>query len=60
MTPNSLVRQKEGAEEEDEEEVGGRLKGLSIGTPTPGADAPIDRSVRDVGFEEQEKTLTVV
>ena len=42
-----------------EEEGGGRRAG-STGTPTPDADAPIGRSVRGVGCEEQEKTWTVV
>ena len=37
IAPNSLVRQKEGTQgEEQEEEVGGRRKAGSIGTPTPG------------------------
>ena len=35
LAPDSLVRQKEGAQGEEEEETGG-----SIGTSTPGADAP--------------------
>ena len=40
FAPNSLVRQKEGAQWEEEEEAGGRRKAGSIGTPTPGADDP--------------------
>ena len=47
ISPNSLVRQEEGArgEEEgargeEEEEAGARKKAGSTGTPTPGADAP--------------------
>ena len=40
FAPNSLVRQKEGAQGEEEEEAGGRRKAGSTGTPTPGADAP--------------------
>ena len=40
---NSLVRQKEGAQEEEEQAGGGR-KAESTGTPTPGADAPICRN----------------
>ena len=39
VSPNSLVRQ-EGAQGEEEEEAGGRRRTGSIGTPTPGADAP--------------------
>ena len=38
--PNSLVRQKEGAQEQEEEEAGGRRKAGLTGTPTPNADAP--------------------
>ena len=37
FAPNSLVRLKEG---EEKEEVRGRRKGSSIGTPTPGVDFP--------------------
>ena len=40
VAPNSLVRQEEGAQGEEEEEAGGRRWVGSIGTPTPGADAP--------------------
>ena len=40
FTPKSLVRQKEGAEGEEEEEAGSRRKAGPTGTPTPGADAP--------------------
>ena len=40
FAPNSLVRQKEGAQENEEEKVGGQRKGEQTGTPTPGADAP--------------------
>ena len=40
VAPNSLVRQEEGAQGEEEEEAGGRRRVGSIGTPTPGADAP--------------------
>ena len=40
ITPNSLVRQKEGAQGEEEEKAGGRRKTGSIGTLTPDADAP--------------------
>ena len=36
IAPNSLVRQKEGAQGEG---AGGRRMGGLIGTPTPGADA---------------------
>ena len=39
--PNSLVRQKKGAQGEEEEEARGGRKAGSTGTPTPGADAPI-------------------
>ena len=42
ITPNSLVHQKEGAQEEEEEEAGDRRKGSQTGTPTPGAEAPTD------------------
>ena len=38
---NSLVRQKKGAQGEEEEEVGGGRKADLTGTPTPDADAPI-------------------
>ena len=38
---NSLVSQKEGSQGEQEEEVGGRRKAGSTGTPTPGVDAPV-------------------
>ena len=44
ITPNSLAHQKEGAQGEEEEHVGGRRKGGLIGTPTPGEDAPIGPS----------------
>ena len=41
FVPNSLVRQKEGAQgEEEEEEAGSRKKVGSTGTQTPGTDAP--------------------
>ena len=40
IAPNSLVRQKERAQGEEEEEVGDQRKGEAIGTPTPVADAP--------------------
>ena len=40
FAPNSLICQKEEAQGEDEEEVGGRRKAGSTGTSTPGADAP--------------------
>ena len=40
FAPNTLVRYKEGAQREEEEE-GGRRKAGSTGTLTPGADAPI-------------------
>ena len=36
--PNSLVRQKEGAQGVEEKEAGGRRKAGSTGTPTPGAE----------------------
>ena len=39
VAPNSLVR-LEVAQEGEEEEAGGRRRIGSIGTPTPGADAP--------------------
>ena len=42
LAPNSIVRQKERAQGEEEEEAGGRRKSGSTGTPTLGADAPID------------------
>ena len=38
---NSLISQNEEAQGEDEEEVGGRRKAESTGTPTPGAEATI-------------------
>ena len=40
IAPNSLVRQKEGAQGEEEKEVGGRRKEGPTGAPTPGTDAP--------------------
>ena len=42
IAPNSLVRQEEGAqwEEEEEEEAEGQRKGQPTGTPMPGAEAP--------------------
>ena len=42
ISPSFLVRQKEGAqgEEEEEDQVGGQRKRGPTGTPTPGADAP--------------------
>ena len=40
ITPNSLARQKEGAQGKKEEEAGDRRKGDRKRTPTPGADAP--------------------
>ena len=43
VAPNSLVRQ-EGAQGGEEEEAGGRRKAGSIGTLTPGADAPTGRT----------------
>ena len=39
VAPNSLVRQ-EGAQKEEEEQVRGRRRAGSKGTPIPGADAP--------------------
>ena len=36
----SLVNHKEGAQGEEEEEAAGRRRVGSVGTPTPGADAP--------------------
>ena len=41
IAPNSLVRQKEEAQGEEEEETGGRRKVRSTGTPTASADASI-------------------
>jgi len=41
IAPNSLVRQKKGAQGE-EEGAGDRRKRGQIRTPTPGADAPTD------------------
>ena len=40
FAPNSLVRQKEGAQGEEEEEAGDRSKASSTGTPTAGAGTP--------------------
>ena len=40
VAPNSLVRQKEGAQVEEEEEAGGQRKGGLTRTLTPGLDAP--------------------
>ena len=40
VAPNSLVRQKEGAQGKEEEEAGGRRRIGSVETKTPGADAP--------------------
>ena len=37
---NSLVRQKEGAQGEEEEDAGARRKAGSTGTPMSDADAP--------------------
>ena len=37
---NSLVRQKEWAQREEEEETEGQSKGGPTGTRTPGTDAP--------------------
>ena len=39
FAPNSLARQKEGAQGEEEEDAGVRRKGGPTGTPTPGAGA---------------------
>ena len=39
FAPNSLFRQKEGAQGEEEKEAGDRRKAGSTGTPTLGADA---------------------
>ena len=60
IAPNSLVRQMEGAQGEEEEE--GRSK---KGRPDRNSDARRKRShrlnsVRGVGCEEQENTWTVV
>ena len=38
---NSLIRQKEGVQGEEEEEAGGQRKAGSTGTPTLGTDGPI-------------------
>ena len=40
IAPKSLVRQKEGAREEEEGEAGDRRKGGQTGTPTSGTDVP--------------------
>ena len=41
IASNSLVRQKEGAQEEQEEKAGSRRKVGLTGTPMPSADVPI-------------------
>ena len=59
IAPNSIVRQKEGAQ--GEEEAGGRRKEGSRGTPdTRRGRSHRSNSVRRVGCEEHEKTWTVV
>ena len=40
IAPNSLVHQKEGAQGQNEGEVGDRRKGNRTGSPTSGTDAP--------------------
>ena len=56
IASNCLVRQKEGAEGDEEEEAGDRRKGGQTETLTPGADSHRFNTVRGVGWEEQEKT----
>ena len=41
IAPNSIVRRKEGAQEDEKEEVGDKRKVGPTETPTPGADASI-------------------
>ena len=57
FAPNSLVRQKEGAqgEEEEEAEVGGRRKAGSTGTPTLGADVPTGPTQSGVSDEKNRR-----
>ena len=40
IAPNSLARQKKGAQREGDEEAGDQRKGGQIGTTTSGSDAP--------------------
>ena len=40
FSPDSFVRQMEGAQGEEEEEAGGRRMAGSTGTPTPSVDVP--------------------
>ena len=57
VTPNSLVRQEERAQGEEEEEAGSRRWVGLIGTPTRSHRSD---SVRGVECEEQEMTWMVV
>ena len=61
LAPNSLVRQKEGAQGEEEEVAGcRRRKAGSVGVNTRSRCSYMSNLVRGVGCEEQEKTWTVV
>ena len=55
IAPNPLVRQKEGAQWEEEEEAGDRRKAGSIGNPKRGADAPIGPTWSGVSDARNEK-----
>ena len=56
IAANSLVCQKEGVREEEEEETGGRGKEGPTGTHARRGRSHRFNSVRGVGCEEQEKT----
>ena len=58
IAANSLVCQKEGVREEEEEETGGRGKEGPTGTHARRGRSHRSNSVRGVGCEEQEKTWT--
>ena len=52
IAPNSLGRQKEGAQEE---EAGGQIKVGPTGTPTPGADVPTSPTRSGVSVARSKK-----
>ena len=60
IAANSLVCQKEGVREEEEEETGGRGKEGPTGTHARRGRSHRSNSVRGVGCEELEKSWTVV
>ena len=57
ITPNSLVRQKERGQGEEEEEVGDQRKGRPTGAPTLGVNAPKGKFGQECRMRETEENM---